>query len=291
MARLTIREFQRRKRAGEPIVMITAYDYPGARLVEQAGIDLILVGDSLGMVVLGYDSTVPVTLDEMIHHAKAVVRGTQRALVVVDLPFMTYQINAEEALRNAGRLLQETGAGAVKLEGGAPVVETVRRIVQAGIPVMGHLGLTPQSVHQLGGYHVQGKTARAEAQLLEDAAALEAAGAFSLVLEAVPADLAGRVTARLRIPTIGIGAGPRCDGQVQVFHDLLGFNDDFLPHHARRYGRVADAIRSAARAYADDVRAGAFPTAAESFGMDAGSAEAGRPSQVPYGIPVGAEAG
>jgi len=267
VTRVTIRDFQRRKRAGEPIVMITAYDYPGARLVEQAGIDLILVGDSLGMVMLGYDSTVPVTLEEMIHHGRAVVRGTERALVVVDLPFMTYQVNIEEALRNAGRVMKEAGAGAVKLEGGGPVAETIRRIVQAGIPVMAHLGLTPQSVHQLGGYHVQGKTAKAEARLLDDAIAVEEAGAFALVLEAVPAELAGRVSQRLRIPTIGIGAGPACDGQVQVFHDLLGINDDFLPHHARRYGHLADAVRSAVRAYAEDVRRRTFPTAAESFGV------------------------
>lgn len=278
MARVTIREFQRRKRAGEPIVMITAYDYPGARLVEQAGIDLILVGDSLGMVVLGYDSTVPVTLEEMIHHSRAVVRGTERALVVVDLPFMTYQLSAEEALRNAGRVMKEAGAGAVKVEGGAPVAETIRRMVQAGIPVMAHLGLTPQSVHQLGGYHVQGKTPKAEAQLLDDAIAVEEAGAFALVLEAVPSELAGRVTQRLRIPTIGIGAGPACDGQVQVFHDLLGINDDFLPHHARRYGHVADAVRSAVRSYADDVRRRAFPTAAESFGLATASE-----TRAPYG--------
>jgi 3-methyl-2-oxobutanoate hydroxymethyltransferase len=269
MPRLTIRDIQHRKRDGEPIVMITAYDQPGARLVEQAGVDFILVGDSLGMVVLGYDSTLPVTLDDMIRHGKAAVRGTSRALVVVDMPFMTYQVNAEDALRNAGRLLQETGAGAVKLEGGAPVAGTVRRIVEAGIPVMGHLGLTPQSVHQLGGYHVQGKTAKAEARLMEDAIAIEAAGAFALVLEVVPAELAKRVSERLRIPTIGIGAGPWCDGQVQVFHDLLGFNDEFLPKHARRYANAADLIRSAARTYADDVRSHAFPTADESFGKQA----------------------
>jgi 3-methyl-2-oxobutanoate hydroxymethyltransferase len=268
MPRVTIRDIQRRKRAGEPIVMITAYDHPGAQLVEQAGVDFILVGDSLGMVMLGYDSTLPVRLDDMIHHGRAVVRGTSRALVVVDLPFMTYQVNAEDALRNAGKLLQETGAGAVKLEGGASVAETVRRIVDAGIPVMGHLGLTPQSVHQLGGYHVQGKTVKAEARLLEDAIALEAAGAFALVLEVVPAELAKRVSERLQIPTIGIGAGPWCDGQVQVFHDLLGFNDDFLPKHARRYASAAELIRSATRAYADDVRSRTFPTADESFGMD-----------------------
>jgi 3-methyl-2-oxobutanoate hydroxymethyltransferase len=285
MARVTIRDIQRRKRAGEPIVMLTAYDYPGARLVEQAGVDFILVGDSLGMVVLGYDSTVPVTMEEIIHHAKAVVRGTSRALVVADMPFLSYQITTEDAVRNAGRLLKETGAGAVKLEGGAPVVETVRRIVQAGIPVMAHLGLTPQSVHQLGGYRVQGRTPSAEAQLLDDAVALEDAGVFSLVLECVPAPLATRVSERLRIPTIGIGAGPGCDGQVQVFHDLFGINDDFLPHHARRYAGVAEAIREGVRAYAADVRSRAFPTAAESFDMEI-------EEQTPYGAtPAVIEAG
>jgi 3-methyl-2-oxobutanoate hydroxymethyltransferase len=267
-ARVSIREIQRRKRAGEPIVMLTAYDYPGARLVEEAGVDFILVGDSLGQVVLGYDSTLPVTMEEIIHHARAVVRGTTRALIVADMPFLSYQVNADDAVRNAGRLLKETGAGAVKLEGGAPVVETVRRIVQAGIPVMAHLGLTPQSVHQLGGYRVQGRTPKAEAQLVDDALALEDAGAFSLVLECVPAPLARRLSDRLRIPTIGIGAGPGCDGQVQVFHDLLGFNDEFLPHHARRYARAAELIREGVRAYAADVRSRAFPTPAESFDLE-----------------------
>jgi 3-methyl-2-oxobutanoate hydroxymethyltransferase len=288
MPRVTTRELQRRKRLGEPIVMLTAYDYPGARLVEQAGVDFILVGDSLGMVVLGYDSTVPVTLDEMIHHGKAVVRGTTRALVVVDMPFMTYQVSAEEAVRNAGRLLKETGAGAIKLEGGAHIVDTVRRITTAGIPVMAHLGLTPQSVHQLGGYRVQGRTARAEAQLVEDAIALEAAGAFSLVLEAVPAAAARRVTDRLHIPTIGIGAGPWCDGQVQVFHDLLGFNDEFLPHHARRFTNSAESIRTAVAAYAAEVRSRSFPTAAESFGLQEAIAEQ---ADAYSGIAVAAEAG
>ena len=276
--RITIRELQRRKRAGTPLVMLTAYDYPSARLVEQAGVDLILVGDSLGMVVLGYESTLPVTLDDMIYHTKAVVRGTERALVIIDLPFLTYQISPEEALRNAGRALKETGAAAVKLEGGTPMLETVRRLVQVGIPVMGHLGLTPQSVHRLGGYHVQGKTPRAAAQLLEDAKGLEQAGAFALVLETVPAELGRTISQQLRIPTIGIGSGPWCDGQVQVFHDLLGFNDDFLPHHARRYANLADTIRGAVSAYAEDVKARAFPTAQESFGMEEAGAE-----QVPYG--------
>ncbi len=285
MARVSIREIQRRKRAGEPIVMLTAYDYPSARLVEEAGVDFILVGDSLGQVVLGYESTLPVTMEEIVHHTSAVVRGTARALVVADMPFLSYQVNADEAVRNAGRLLKETGAGAVKLEGGAPVVETVRRIVQAGVPVMAHLGLTPQSVHQLGGYRVQGRTPKAEAQLLDDALALEEAGAFSIVLECVPAPLARRVSERLRIPTIGIGAGPGCDGQVQVFHDLLGFNDVFLPRHARRYVRAADLIREGVRAYAADVRAGTFPTAAESFDLEPEAAD-----HAPYGaVPVAVE--
>lgn len=269
MARVTITDLQKRKRTHLPLVVITAYDYLSARLVEQAQVDVILVGDSLGMVVLGYDSTLPVTLDEMIHHSKAVMRGTERALVVVDLPFLTYQVNPEDALRNAGRVLKETGAAAVKLEGGAPMVETVRRLVTAGIPVMGHLGLTPQSVNQLGGYHVQGKTPAAAAQLLQDALALEQAGIFSLVLETVPADLARTVSQRLRVPTIGIGAGPWCDGQVQVFHDLLGIEDRFRPHHAKRYAELADAIRQAVATYVEEVKTGVFPTALESFGMEA----------------------
>jgi 3-methyl-2-oxobutanoate hydroxymethyltransferase len=256
------------KRRGEPIVMLTAYDFPSARLVEQAGANAILVGDTLGMVVLGYETTLPVTMDDMLHHVKAVVRGTRRALVVADMPFMSYQVGPEDALRNAGRFLQEAGARAVKLEGGVTVAESVRRLVDAGIPVMGHIGLTPQSLHQFGGYKVQGKTPRAAARLMDDALALEQAGAFAIVLELVPAPLAQLITKRLRVPTIGIGAGPDCDGQIQVYHDLLGLFTGFVPKHTRRYAEVGEAIRDALAAYADDVREGRFPTEEQSFPMD-----------------------
>lgn len=244
--------------------MVTAYDYPTARLADEAGVEVILVGDSLGMVVLGYESTIPVTMADMLYHTRAVTRAVRRALVVADLPFLSYHVSPEEALRNAGRLVQEGGAQAVKLEGGAPVVETVRRLVQAGIPVLGHLGLTPQSVHQLGGYRVQGRTVAAARQLLADALALEEAGAFGIVLELVPAQLAAAITRRLRIPTIGIGAGPDCDGQVQVLHDLLGLAGERLPRHARRYADLATAIRQALTTYCQEVKQGVFPTAAHS---------------------------
>jgi 3-methyl-2-oxobutanoate hydroxymethyltransferase len=230
---------------------------------------MLLVGDSLASVVLGYETTIHATMDDMVRHTQAVVRGTERALIVGDLPFMSYQVSAEEALRNAGRLLREGGAGAVKLEGGIIVAETVRRIVQAGVPVMGHIGLTPQSVHQLSGHKVQGRTADVAARLLADAEALEQAGAFAVVLEGMPTLLAAQVTRRLTIPTIGIGAGPECDGQVQVIHDLLGLFTDFVPRHARKYADLGEQIKAAARQYADDVREGAFPTAKESFSMDA----------------------
>ena len=265
---VTTSEIKAMKRRGEPIVMLTAYDFPSARLVEQAGANAILVGDTLGMVVLGYETTLPVTMDDMLHHVKAVVRGTRRALVVADMPFMSYQIGPEDALRNAGRFLQEAGARAVKLEGGVVVAETVRRLVDAGIPVMGHIGLTPQSLHQVGGYKVQGKTARAAARLIDDALALEQAGAFAIVLELVPAPLAQLITKRLRVPTIGIGAGPDCDGQIQVYHDLLGLFSGFVPKHTRRYAEVGEVIRDALAAYAEDVREGRFPTEEQSFPMD-----------------------
>ncbi len=247
--------------------MITAYDYTSAKIVEEAGIPIILVGDSLGQVVLGYDSTVPVTMDEMVHHIKAVVRGTQRAHVVGDLPFLSYQADIAEAVRNAGRLLKEGGAQSVKLEGGRHMAETVRRIVRSGIPVMGHVGLTPQAVNQLGGFRVQGKTSKAAVELLEDARALEEAGAYALVLELVPAQLAEIVSDRLSIPTIGIGAGVHCDGQVQVFHDLVGLFTDFVPRHARAYANLAAAIRDATSQYVGDVGDGTFPSDAESYSM------------------------
>jgi len=266
--RISITDLRAMKKRGEKIVMITAYDYPSARLVQEAGVPVILVGDSLGMVVLGYDSTIPVTMDEMLHHVKAVVRGTSRTHVVADMPFMSYQASAEDALRNAGRLLKEGGAQSVKLEGGARVAETVRRLVEAGIPVMGHLGLTPQSVHQLGGYKVQGKTPAAAVKLLNDAMALQEAGAYAIVLETVPAQVAEAITAKLSVPTIGIGAGSHCDGQVQVFHDLLGLFTDFVPKHAKRYAEAGPTIVEAVRAYAAEVRAGKFPTDRESFLLD-----------------------
>jgi len=268
VSRLTVEHILGFKRRGERFAMLTAYDYPSAQLLDRAGIPLLLVGDSLGMVVLGHPSTLPVTMDDMLRHAQAVARGARRALVVADLPFLSYQVGAEDALRNAGRLLKEGGVQAVKLEGGGEVADTVRRLVAAGIPVMGHLGLTPQSVNVLGGYRVQGRTAAAAARLLEDARALEAAGAFAVVLETIPTELAEQVTARLAIPTIGIGAGPRCDGQVQVLHDLLGLFPDFTPRHARRYANLGPLIVEAVARYAADVASGSFPGEAESVAMD-----------------------
>ena len=271
--RVTIRELKGMKRRGEKIPIMTAYDYTSARILEAAGITVILVGDSLGQVVLGYDSTVPVTMDEMVHHVKAVVRGTQKAHVVADMPFMSYQADHAEALRNAGRFLKEGGAQSVKLEGGHTMAETVRRIVRAGIPVMGHIGLTPQAVNQLGGYKVQGKSPEAAAALMKDAMALESAGAYAIVLESVPAPLGRLITERISVPTIGIGAGVHCDGQVQVFHDLLGLFADFVPKHARRYAELADSIHSAVTRYIQDVEAQSFPSDEESFTMAQGVLE------------------
>jgi 3-methyl-2-oxobutanoate hydroxymethyltransferase len=268
MSRLSIHKLRELKANGQRFAMITAYDYPSARLVEQAGVPVILVGDSLGSVILGYESTVPVTMDDVVYHTRAVVRGTSKAIVVADLPFMSYQANADEAIRNAGRLLQEGGATAVKLEGGSHVVPLVRRMVECGIPVMGHLGLTPQSVNQFGGHKVQGKTPGAAAKLINDARALEEAGAFAIVLETIPAPVARMVTERLSVPTIGIGAGPDCDAQVQVFHDLLGIYDDQRKmKHAKQYARLGETIRQAVRSYIAEVEGGQFPTAEHSFEM------------------------
>ena len=263
--RTPITDLKAMKQRGEKIVMITAYEYSAARFVEEAGIPLILVGDSLGNVVLGYDSTVPVTMDEIVHHVKPVVRATERAHVVADMPFGSYQGGPEDALRNAARLLKEGGAQSVKLEGGKHVAETVRRLTQAGIPVMGHLGLTPQSINQLGGYKVQGKTPAAAVRILNGAMALQEAGAYAIVLEGVPVRVAEIITEKLSIPTIGIGAGWACDGQVQVWHDLLGLFSDFVPRHAGRYANLGPTIVEALKAYAADVRNGAFPTEKESF--------------------------
>jgi len=257
--RTTILDIQKLTERGERIPMVTAYDYTSAQIVDRAGIPMILVGDTLGMVVLGYPTTVPVTINEMLHHCKAVVRGSQHALVIGDLPFLTYS-SAEDALHHAGRLLQEAGVQAVKLEGGAAFAPTVHRLVEAGIPVMGHLGLTPQSVNQLGGMRVQGRRANHARRLVEDALALEEAGAFAVVLELVPAELSAEISSRLRVPTIGIGAGPGCDGQVQVWHDILGLYTDFVPRHARRYANLADTIGDALRQYAAEVREEGFPT-------------------------------
>jgi len=268
MSRLSIHKLRELKANGQRFAMITAYDYPSARLVEQAGVPVILVGDSLGSVILGYESTVPVTMDDVVYHTRAVVRGTSKAIVVADLPFMSYQANADDAIRNAGRLLQEGGATAVKLEGGSHVVPLVRRMVECGIPVMGHLGLTPQSVNQFGGHKVQGKTPGAAAKLIHDARALEEAGAFAIVLETIPAPVARMVTERLSVPTIGIGAGPDCDAQVQVFHDLLGIYDDQRKmKHAKQYARLGETIRQAVRSYIAEVEGGQFPTAEHSFEM------------------------
>ena len=268
MAKTTVRQLAEMKKRGERIPMITAYDYPTAGLADAAGIPVVLVGDSLGMVVLGYESTIPVTMEDIIHHTRMVVRGNKNSLIVADLPFMTYQVEPAQALRNAARLLQEGGAHTVKLEGGERVAPTIRHIVTCDIPVMAHIGVTPQSVNAFGGYRVRGRSVEQARQIVRDALAVEAAGAYAVVLELVPAPLARFITDRLTIPTIGIGAGPGCDGQVQVLHDMLGLFTDFVPRHARRYANLAQAISEAFTQYADDVRGGSFPTAAESFTLD-----------------------
>lgn len=270
--RTTILEVQKLKKRGERIPMVTAYDYTSAQIADRAGIPLILVGDSLGMVVLGHTSTVPVTLDEMLHHMRAVVRGSQSALVVGDLPFLTYT-TTEQAIESARRAMQEAGVQAVKLEGGASIAPTIARLVELGIPVMGHIGFTPQAVNQIG-TRVQGRAAADAARLINDALALEAAGVFGLVLELVPAPLASAITERLRIPTIGIGAGAGCAGQVQVWHDLFGLYSDFLPRHARRYLNLSEQIANALTSYANDVRAGSFPAAEQSSTMDEATLQA-----------------
>ncbi|MBP1155298.1 MULTISPECIES: 3-methyl-2-oxobutanoate hydroxymethyltransferase [unclassified Paenibacillus] len=266
---ITTARLQKMKQDRVPISMITAYDYPSAILAEQAGIDVILVGDSLGNVVLGYDSTVPVTLTDMIYHAKAVTRAVQTTFVVTDLPFMTYHGSIDETLKNAARLMQEGLSKAVKMEGGAEIVPAVKALVQAGIPVMGHIGLTPQSIHQIGGYKIQGKTPAAAQKLLDDAKALEEAGAFGIVLELVTDQLAAHVTEQLSIPTIGIGAGAACDGQVLVFHDILGYGG--VPHPKRfvkQYASIGDSIRSGIRQYVDEVKERRFPAPEHSFRME-----------------------
>ena len=266
--RVTITQIKEMKQKGEKIVMLTSYDYSTAKLVEEAGVPMILVGDSLGMVVLGYETPIPVTMDVMIHHTTAVVRGTSQALIVGDMPFMTYHVSIEDAMRNAARFIQEAGAQAVKLEGGITVAEKVKRLVDCGIPVMGHLGLTPQSVHQLGGLKVQAKSLEAARQLIDDAIALEQAGVFSIVLEAVPYKLAELVTNKVSVPTIGIGAGPYCDGQVQIINDILGSFIEFVPKHAKQYTKLADIMSNAITEYYNEVKSGTFPTEKHSFIID-----------------------
>lgn len=258
MGKVTARRLLKMKSAGEKITIVTAYDYPGARLADEAGVEAILVGDSLGMVVLGYETTLEVTMDQMVHHTKAVARGSKNALVIADLPFLSYQITPEEALRNAGRLMQEGGAGAVKLEGGREVTAAVRKITEAGIPVMGHLGFTPQSIHKFGGFFVQGKTSTDAINLLDDAMALQEAGIFALVLELTPWELAAVISKEIIIPTIGIGSGPETDGQVQVFHDLFGLGD-FQPRHAKQYAGTGEIMREGFRRYIREVKEGSFP--------------------------------
>lgn len=257
--RVRVPDLKEMKKRGERIVMLTAYDATMARLLDRTGIDAILVGDSLGMVVMGCENTLPVTLDVMLHHTRAVCRGVKRALVITDMPFLSYQVSPSEAVLNAGRILKEGGATAVKIEGGRPMIEAVTRLVEVGIPVMGHLGLTPQSVHRLGGFRGQARTEEEAGMLLEDARLLEAAGAFSIVLESIPEEVARRVTAELSIPTIGIGAGPHCDGQVLVSYDVFGLYDGPAPPFAKQYAQLGEQMRAAAEAYAEDVRRGRFP--------------------------------
>lgn len=266
--RISINQIKEMKQKGEKIPMLTAYDYSTAKLIDEAGIPLILVGDSLGMVVLGYESTIPVTMDVMIHHTKAVVRGTKNALIIGDMPFMTYQVSVEEALHNAARFMQEAGAQAVKLEGGVFMAPTVKRIVECGIPVMGHIGLTPQSINQLGGYKAVGKTPESAVQMLKDAIALEQAGAFAIVLECVPEPLSKLITEKIHVPTIGIGAGIFCDGQVQVINDLLGLFSDFVPKHAKQFVTLGPQIKQAAATYISEVKSKEFPTKKQSYAMD-----------------------
>jgi 3-methyl-2-oxobutanoate hydroxymethyltransferase len=265
--RLTIRDIQKMKNSGERIAMLTAYDATSAYLAEAAGVPMLLVGDSMGMVIQGHDSTIPVTLEHIIYHSQIVVRSTEKALVVGDLPFMSYKTSIEQGMNNAARLMQEAGVSAVKLEGGEYIAPTIDRLVQAGIPVMAHIGLTPQSVNQFGGFRVQGKDKDTAEQLMCDAQAVQDAGAFAVVLELVPAPLAEEITARLKIPTIGIGAGPHCSGQVQVFHDLLGLFPSFGPRHARKYADAGQVIQTALTQYVQEVQSGQFPTEENSSSM------------------------
>lgn len=266
--KITTTSLQEMQRTGKKIAMVTAYDYPSARIVEGAGADVVLVGDSLGMVVLGYENTLPVTLGDMIHHGKAVVRACKRALVVMDMPFMTYQISVEEAMRNAAKLIQETGATAVKLEGGAEIAPTVKRIVDAGVPVFGHIGLTPQHIGQLGGFAVQGLDPQKASKLLRVAISLEQAGACAVVLEAIPWQVAQVITQKLQVPTIGIGAGIHCSGQVLVYHDILGLQTEIKPRFVKQYGNFFPQMTEAVEAFVNEVKEKSFPDAERSYSMD-----------------------
>jgi 3-methyl-2-oxobutanoate hydroxymethyltransferase len=265
--RVTTSDIRKMKTEGKRFAALTAYDAVTARILDEVGVPLLLVGDSLGMAVLGYENTIPVTLADILHHTRAVVRGSRRALIVADMPFMTYHRSLDQALENAGRCIQEGGAQAVKLEGGRIMGETIERLVAVGIPVLGHIGLTPQSVHQLGGFKVQGKTLDAARRLVDDAHAVEGAGAFAVVLECIPAEVARLITERLSIPTIGIGAGPFCDAEIQVSSDILGWLPDFTPKHTRPYAQLAHEAAAAFRSFQEDVAAGSFPTAKESFSV------------------------
>lgn len=265
MAKITINDFLRKKAEKQKITMLTAYDYPFAQIVDEAGIDAIIVGDSVGMVVQGLENTLPVTMDEMIYHTKIVSRAVKNAMVIGDLPFMSYQASVEDAVRNAGRFLKEAGASAVKIEGGAEVAEHIGVMTKSDIPVMAHIGLTPQSIHRMGGYKVQGKTEESAKRLLEEAHIAEDAGAFSLLLEAIPMGLAKRITEELSIPTIGIGAGPYCDGQVLVLHDVIGLFERFLPKFAKRYANLKDEALRAIKTYKEEVEKGIFPSEEQSF--------------------------
>ncbi len=271
--KVTIAALHEKKEKGQKITMMTAYDYPTASLVDQAGIDTVLVGDSLGMVMLGYASTVPVTMDEMIHHSKAVVRGTKTGFVIGDMPFMSYQVSVEDAIRNAGRFIKEAGCDSVKLEGGSEMAPVVKALVDVGIPVCGHIGLTPQTATKLSGFKVQGKDAESAKDLLQSARDLEAAGAFIIVMECIPDLLAARITRELRIPTIGIGAGKDCDGQVLVYHDLVGLFERFTPKFVKRYVNLSPRIREALMQFRKDVESGTFPGPEHSFAMKAEEAE------------------
>ncbi len=292
---VTIHTVKKMKAAGQKICMVTAYDATFARLFDEAGADMLLVGDSLGMVVQGHDSTLPVTMDQMVYHSRAVTRGTKRAHVVGDMPFMSYQNSVEDAVRNAGRLVAEGGVGSVKLEGGAEFADVIERIVRASVPVMGHLGLTPQSVHKMGGYVVQGRDEDTARKLLDDAVAIEKAGCYAVVLEGVPLDLAKTITSRLSIPTIGIGAGKHCDGQVLVCYDLLGLNPHFKPKFVKHYAMLSNDVNAAAKAYFDEVREGTFPDDEHSFRSANMRLIASNPDVTPggpeeksavYGVPV-----